>query len=285
MPDRAPRAAAVASALCRGRAGMTLRLAATEYGTGPALAILHGLFGSGRNWASVAQRLAAQHRVVALDLRNHGASPWAEAMDYAAMAEDVRATMQALGHRRYALLGHSMGGKAAMMLALMHRDEVERLVVADIAPAAYAPRHLGYVRAMAALDLAIITRRGEAEALLVAAVPDPAERAFLVQNLVFEEGRARWRLNLAAIERAMPTLVDFPALPAGAVYRGPALFVAGSRSDYLRPEHEPAIRRLFPAARLAHIAGAGHWVHAERPREFLALVESFLAAATEVHKL
>ena len=258
---------------------MTLRLAATEYGAGPALAILHGLFGAGRNWATIAQRLAAHRRVVALDLRNHGASPWAEAMDYAEMADDVRATMQALGHRRYALLGHSMGGKAAMVLALAHREEVERLVVVDIAPAAYPPHHLAYVQAMRGLDLAGVTRRAEAEAQLAAAVPNPAKRAFLVQNLVFDEGRARWRLNLDAIERAMPTLIGFPALPAGASYHGPALFVAGGRSDYLRPEHEPAIRRLFPVARIAHIADAGHWVHAERPREFLAFIEPFLAAA------
>ena len=110
------------------------------------VAILHGLFGSGRNWATVAQRLAAQHRVVALDLRNHGASPWADGMDYAALAEDFRATMHALGHRRFALIGHSMGGKAAMLAALAHGEEIERLIVVDIAPVAYPPRHLGYVR-------------------------------------------------------------------------------------------------------------------------------------------
>src|SRR6266849_2596960 len=109
---------------------MTVRLAAVEYGSGPALAILHGLFGAGRNWATIAQRLAAaHHRVIALDLRNHGASPWADAMDYAELAEDVGATLQALGYRRFALIGHSMGGKAAMMLALAHGEEVERLVV------------------------------------------------------------------------------------------------------------------------------------------------------------
>src|SRR5439155_7029070 len=108
-------------------------------GAGPPLAILDGLFGSGRNWASIAQRLAAHHRVVALDLRNHGASPWSDTMAYAAMAEDVRATMQALGHRRFALLGHSMGGKAAMMLALAHGEAVERLIIVDVAPVPYRP--------------------------------------------------------------------------------------------------------------------------------------------------
>ncbi len=279
MSDRAPSPAAEASPLCRVAADMTVRLEAAEYGEGdgPPLAILHGLFGSGRNWASVARALAAFRRVIALDLRNHGASPWTETMGYAEIAEDVRATLRALGHRRFALLGHSMGGKAAMVLALTHADEVERLIVVDVAPVAYAPRHLGYVQAMRALDLAGIARRAEADAQLAPAVPDAAERAFLLQNLLFEHGQARWRLNLVAIEREMPSLVGFPALPAGTRYPGPALFVAGERSDYLHPEHEKAIRRLFPAARIARLQGAGHWLHAEQPQAFLDLVEPFLA--------
>ena len=259
---------------------MTLRLKATEHGegAGPPLAILHGLFGSGRNWATVAQRLAATRRVIALDLRNHGASPWADEMDYAALAEDVRATLQALGHPRFALLGHSMGGKAAMILALAHDGAVERLIVVDIAPVAYQPRHLDEIRAMRRLDLGGLRRRAEADARLAPAVTDAVERAFLLQNLVFEDRAPHWRLNLAAIERGMPVLAGFPALPAGAAYPGPALFIAGARSDYLRPAHEPAIRRLFPAARVARVAAAGHWVHAEQPQAFLDLAEAFLAA-------
>jgi len=258
---------------------MAIRLAAVAYGdAGPPLAILHGLFGAGRNWAAIAQRLAARRRVVALDLRNHGASPWADRMDYRDMADDVRATMAALGYPSYALLGHSMGGKAAMVATLAHSEEIERLVVVDIAPVAYPARHLGYVQAMRALDLGIIGRRAAADARLAAAVPDAAERAFLLQNLLFDDGKARWRLNLAAIERAMPALAGFPALPAGAAYRGPALFVAGGGSDYLRAEHESAIRRLFPNAEIAHIADAGHWVHAEQPQRFLDIVAPFLDA-------
>ena len=260
---------------------MSVRLEAVEYGEGPPLAILHGLFGSGRNWAGVAQRLAAHHRVIALDLRNHGASPWADTMEYAELAEDVRATLRAMGHRRFALLGHSMGGKAAMVLALAHGEEVERLVIVDIAPAAYTPHHLAYVRAMRALDLGAVTRRAEADARLASAVGDAAERGFLLQNLMFPSaaagGEAHWRLNLAAIERAMPDLAGFPALPAGAAYAGPALFVAGARSDYLRPEHEPEIRRLFPNARITRIADVGHWPHVEQPQAFLDIVEPFLA--------
>jgi len=261
---------------------MTVRLAATDYGTedhpdAVPLAILHGLFGSGRNWASIAQHLAGRRPVIAFDLRNHGSSAWAGGMQYGEMAEDVLAMLEERGYRRSALLGHSMGGKTAMMAALRDPDRVERLVVVDIAPLAYRPHHLGLVQAMRALDLGGIRRRGEADAGLAAGVPDAAERGFLLQNLVFDP-EPRWRLNLEAIERQMPALAGFPAVPAERVYQGPALFVAGGRSDYLLPEHEPAIRGLFPRAHIVRIPDAGHWIHAERPQEFLEIVEEFLDA-------
>jgi esterase len=262
---------------------MTVRLAATEYGTehtgAPPLAILHGLFGSGRNWASIAQRLAAHRHVICFDLRNHAASAWAGGMQYGEMAEDVLAMLNERGYRRSALLGHSMGGKAAMMAALRDPDMIERLVVIDIAPVFYSPHHLILVRAMRGLDLAGIKRRAEADQLLAPAIPDPGERGFLLQNLMFEDGQARWRLNLEAIEREMSVLVGFPAVPDNAVYRGPALFIAGARSDYLLPDHEPAIRRLFPEARIERIEDAGHWVHADRPAALLQILEPFLAGA------
>jgi pimeloyl-ACP methyl ester carboxylesterase len=256
---------------------MVVALAATEYGEGEPVAILHGLFGAGRNWATIAQRLAARHRVIALDLRNHGASPWADAMDYFEMAEDVRAAMLSRGHRRYALIGHSMGGKVAMVAALTDPDAIERLVVVDIAPVAYPVPYLGYVRAMRALDLGAITRRSEADTLLADAVRDPAERSFLLQNLLFGDGQPRWRLNLAALEAGLPILAGFPAFPPEKSYGGPTLFIAGGTSLSLRPRHEPAIQALFPNAVVARIDDAGHWVHADRPEAFLARVEPFLA--------
>jgi esterase len=255
---------------------MTLALAAVELGEGPAVAILHGLFGSGRNWASIGRSLAARHRVVLFDLRNHGASPWAPGMSYAAMAADVRASLALRGIERAALLGHSLGGKVAMALALAEPQVVERLLVVDIAPVVYPPNFAGPLRAMQALDLARIRRRGEADRLLAAAIPDPAERAFLLQNLIFEGERARWRLNLAAIARDTPLISGFPEFPAGQAYGGPALFVAGGRSSYVRPEHEPRIMELFPAARVVRITPAGHWIPAEAPAAFLALAAPFL---------
>jgi esterase len=255
---------------------MPLELAAVEYGAGPPLAILHGLFGSGRNWTSIAQGLAPKHHVIALDLRNHGASPWAETMDYGEMAEDVHASLSARGYEPYALLGHSMGGKVAMMAALQHPGTVERLIVADIAPVSYPMRHLGEVEAMRRLDLTGIQRRSQADVALASAIPDAAERAFLLQNLIFDNGGARWRLNLEAIEQQMPALVDFPEIPAGRTYDGPALFLAGGRSDYVQTAYEAAIRRFFPNAEIARIVKAGHWLHAEQPAEFLAIIKRFL---------
>jgi len=256
---------------------MTVRLAAEEYGAGPPVAILHGLFGWNRNWATIARQLGASHRVIAFDLRNHGNSPWADTMSYAEMAEDVRASLVERGCGRTALIGHSMGGKAAMVAALTDREWVERLVVVDIAPVAYEPAPGAELAAMQALDLDRITRRGEADLRLAAMIPDAAERGFLLQNLIFGEGRPRWRLNLAAIEREMPAIARFPDLPAHTIYRGPALFLAGIRSPYLRAEHEPASRHLFPTAQIARIDNAGHWVHAEQPGAFLSAVERFLA--------
>lgn len=250
---------------------MSLRLAATEYGTGKPVAILHGLFGWSRNWATIAQRLAVRHRVVALDLRNHGNSPWAETMTYAEMAEDVRDTLG----EPVTLIGHSMGGKAAMVAALAG-DWVERLIVVDIAPVDYPPP-AAQLDAMQGLDLTAITRRSEADRLISPKIPDPAERAFLLQNLILGDGTPHWRLNLAGIENSMPDILGFPDSPPGATYRGPTLFIAGANSGYLRPEHEPMIRKLFPLTQIIRILDASHWVHAEQPEAFLAAVEVFLA--------
>jgi esterase len=256
---------------------MPVELAASEYGAGPPVAILHGLFGSGRNWRSVGQHLAARHRVLAFDLRNHGASPWADGMSYGEMVEDLRASLRAHDIEHAALLGHSMGGKVAMLTALLHPGEVDRLVVVDIAPAVNPPGLLAYIRAMRAVDLAGVARRAEVDVRLAMAIPDPAERAFLLQNLMIGEGAAHWRLNLEAIEREFPHIVGFPDLPASTAYSGPTLFVGGARSNYIQPAHEPVIRRLFPQTRILHIKGAGHWVHAEQPQAFVQTVAPFLS--------
>lgn len=252
-------------------------LAAAEQGSGSPLLILHGLFGSGRNWSTPAQRLGAQRHVFALDARNHGASPWADSMTYADMTEDVQAFQAARGLGAAAVIGHSMGGKTAMLLALNHAEAVERLVIVDVAPVTYPPALAAYVRAMRAVDLAGVSRRAEVDAQLAGAIPSQAERAFLLQNLVLEGGQARWRLNLPVLDRFMAEISGFPEPATSASFAGPALFVAGERSTYVRPEHRPAIERLFPQARIVQVPAAGHWVHAENPDAFLALVMPFLA--------
>ncbi len=244
-----------------------------EMGEGPPLVLLHGLFGAARNWGAIQKRLATRHRVLAMDLRNHGESPRAEGMAHAATARDVAETLRHRGIPRAAVLGHSLGGKIAMALALGHADMVARLVVADIAPVRYPPALRGYVAAMRALPLTDGLTRREADAALEAAVPEPSIRAFLVQSLDFEHDPPRWKLGLAEIHAAMPEIEDFAA--AGR-YEGPTLVIAGGRSDYIRPEHHAAFRALFPAARFASIPGAGHWLHAEKPNEFLSLLEPFL---------
>lgn len=258
---------------------MAVALAHVEYGAGPPVIILHGLFGASANWTMVARRLAEHFHVFALDLRNHGASPWAPRMDYAAMAEDVAGFIAAQGLDRAALIGHSMGGKIAMTLALSSPELVERLVVVDIAPTPRPPTHMAFVEAMLALDLHGMTRRTAADAALQPSIPNDAERLFLLQNLVAGPDGLRWRLNLATIRDEMAQLSGFPAFDEAAAYRGPTLVIRGANSDYVEDRDLPEFARLFPAYQLVTIAGAGHWVHAERPTEFLAAVTPFLAGA------
>lgn len=255
---------------------MAVALAHADYGIGRPVLVLHGLFGSGANWTAVARRLGQHFRVFTLDLRNHGASPWAEPMDYPAMAEDVASFMAAQGLARASVLGHSMGGKVAMVLALTAPSMVERLVVVDIAPVPRPAMHAGYVEAMRNLDLTGVTRRGAADALLRPHVPDDAERLFLLQNLVPGPEGLRWRLNLDAILADMPALAGFPSLAPEAQYRGPTLVVRGEQSSYVDDDGLRAFARLFPAFRVATIARAGHWVHADRTEEFLDAVVPFL---------
>ena len=247
-----------------------------ETGAGSPLVLLHGLFGAARNFGFVQRRLARRCRVIALDLRNHGDSPHDPDMRYAVLAGDVLETLQARGALPCALLGHSMGGKVAMATALLRPDAVARLLVSDIAPVAYASHHRHLIDAMMALDLPPGLTRAAADDALAAAVHDPAVRAFLLQNLRVGASPG-WRFGLAEIAHALPVIEGWET-PAAAPYSGPTLFVAGATSDYIRPEHRPAIRALFPAARFVTLKGAGHWLHADNPGGFAAIVGAFLDA-------
>ncbi len=254
-----------------------MRLNAVEAGQGAPVVLLHGLFGAAQNWTGVQKRLAsAERRVIALDLRNHGASGQSPTMDYPTMAADVAETLGALGAFPAAILGHSMGGKVAMLLALQRPEAVRRLVVADIAPVAYQPRLRETVEALRAIPLRAGLTRREADAELAKGQPDPNMRAFLLQNLRFETDPPAWRIGLENIAGAMPALESFPEVSGS--YAGPTLFVSGGASEFIVPAYLPRIRALFPPARFATVAGAGHWLHAEKPAEFLEIVEPFLAA-------
>lgn len=252
-------------------------LARERFGTGPgpALLVVHGLFGSGRNWGAIARRLADARRVVTVDMRNHAGSPWADSHTYPDLAADLAAVIAAEG-APMDVLGHSMGGKAAMRLALERPELVNRLIVADIAPVAYGHSQNHLIAAMRGLDLTGPSDRRQADARLAASVPDPGVRAFLLQSLDLRADPPRWRLNLDVLEAGMDGITGWPD-PAGLTpFAGPALFLAGALSDYIRPEHRPLIKALFPQAKQAKIPGAGHWLHADRPREFEAAVRAFL---------
>ena len=236
------------------------------------LVIAHGLFGSGRNWGVIAKRLANHRRVIALDMRNHGASPWHEDHNYHALAADIAEVATNLG-QPVDLLGHSMGGKAAMVAALSGAP-IRRLIVADIAPVGYNHSQQPVIDAMQSLPLDHITSRAEADQALSAHIDDPALRSFLLQSLNVSE--RRWRLNLLALSASMDQIIGFPDISG--CFNAPALFLTGALSDYLRPEHRPIIKALFPKARFAKIPQAGHWLHAEKPREFEAAVRVFLDA-------
>ena len=242
-----------------------MKLQAIEHGEGEPLVIAHGLFGSGRNWGVVAKRLADVRRVIAVDMRNHGDSPWSDDHSYAALAEDLAGTAP----QPVDIVGHSMGGKAAMVLALTRPQAVRRLVVIDIAPVAYTHTQVPLIEAMRAADLETPTRRSE----VAIEVDDPGVKAFLLQSL--DMGERRWRLNLDVLAERMDEIIGWPGIDGR--FEGPALFLRGGASDYMSDETLDTIRRFFPEARIETIAGAGHWLHAEQPREVEAAIRRFLA--------
>ncbi|MTJ83464.1 MAG: alpha/beta fold hydrolase [Telmatospirillum sp.] len=255
----------------------TVELNAQVSGDGPPLVILHGLFGSARNWGAIQRGLADVRQVHALDLRNHGSSPWEASMTYPEMAADIARYIETRGLMPCDVLGHSMGGKTAMTLALTQPELVDRLIVVDIAPVAYIRDHFGaYLQAMRSVDLPRVTRRSDVDTALAHAIADPALRAFLLQNIVSTDSGFRWRINLDGIEPNLPAIIGFPEIEA--TFDGTTAFFAGEHSDYIRPRDMDAIRRLFPSASVTEIGGTGHWPHADKPDRFLSLVRKALGA-------
>ena len=256
---------------------MAVDLAHDDRGEGAPVLILHGLFGARGNWSSIAKRLAQDARIVTADLRNHGDSPWADKMAYSEMAADLERLLDTLGLDQAAVVGHSMGGKAAMALALTQPERVSRLLVVDMAPVAYGTRLGAYVEAMQRLPVERIERRQEADALLAEDIPETAIRQFLLTNLESApEGGMRWRINLDVLGREMATIAGIEELPGTAPFEAPTAFLRGGRSDYVRDSHLPVIRRYFPKASLDTVEDAGHWVHAEKPEDFIRYTRDFL---------
>ncbi|MEO9862490.1 MAG: alpha/beta fold hydrolase [Yoonia sp.] len=232
----------------------------------PTLLIAHGLFGSARNWGVLAKRLSADRQVVAVDMRNHGASPWFETHSYDDMAGDLADVVDA----PVDLLGHSMGGKAAMVMALAHPSKINKLIVADIAPVTYNHTQMGPLQAMRDVDMTTVNSRADAKAQLN--YLDPGVDDFLLQSFDLKE--KSWKLNFDVLAAEMPKIIGFPHVDG--TFDGPTLFLSGAESDYVKPDYRPTIKQHFPAAKFAKIPGAGHWLHAEKPREFEASVSAFL---------
>lgn len=241
----------------------------------PTLLIAHGLFGSARNWGAIAKRMSKSREVIAVDMRNHAGSFWADGHSYDDLARDLAEVIEAQPGP-VDVLGHSMGGKAAMMLALTRPDLVNRLVVADIAPVAYGHSQNHLIAAMRGLPLAGLESRSKADQQLTAQIDSPQVRAFLLQSLDLKATPPRWRLNLDVLEAQMDTITGWPDASALPPYEGSTLFIAGALSDYITRDAREGIKALFPQAHLVKLPGAGHWLHAEKPREFVETLQVFL---------
>jgi esterase len=254
----------------------------TKSGSGPALIILHGLFGSGKNWHSHVRRFAEDFEVYSVDLRNHGQSFHADVMNVPSMAADVAQLIAHLGLRGCHILGHSMGGKVAMTLAIQHPALVSSMIIADIAPVAYEHDYDDLIEPILALDLDSFESRTQIDHALRPSITEDQLRAFLLQNLLRETDRWRWRVNWPAIQRDMDALTGFSPLPTEWIGSHPTLFIRGANSDYVGSAEIAVIERHFGDARVATIDGAGHWLHAEKPLEFSRLALDFLQFPTRL---
>ncbi|WP_341501136.1 alpha/beta fold hydrolase [Gallaecimonas sp. GXIMD4217] len=247
-----------------------------QRGQGRPLILIHGLFGSLDNLGALGRSLEDAFQVTSVDVRNHGKSFHSDEMHYQAMAGDVLALMDHLGIETASVVGHSMGGKIAMQLALTAPERVSALVAADIAPVAYRRNnHEGVFKGLSSIDPGCYDSRKAVETELAKYVLEPGVRQFILKNLQKGDQGLYWRLNVRALIDNYP---DILGAPEGSPYPGPTLFVKGAESDYLTADHKEAVARLFPRAQLKVIQGTGHWLHAEKPAVFNKLVGDFLRA-------
>jgi len=246
-------------------------------GSGPDLIILHGLFGSGDNWRSIAKGLSEHYRVHLLDLPNHGRSPWIDHQSYPAFAEAVADWIRDRGIEGHHLMGHSMGGKVAMQRALGEQNSgIDRLIIVDIAPRAYPPHHQDIFGALNRIDLSQHKDRRSVDEALKDGIETAGIRQFILKSLYRnDEGELAWRFNLKALQDQYENIANEPDFKTP--FDGPTLFIKGMNSQYITADDQPAIRDRFPNAEAKLIEGAGHWPHAEKPAAFQRIVERFLA--------
>lgn len=243
-------------------------------GTGEAVILMHGLFGALDNLGTLARHLSSDCQVISVDLTNHGKSKHTQHTTYQAMAADVIELLDALNITKFTLVGHSMGGKVAMEIALSYPERVQALVVADIAPVAYTDRHYQVFDALNSVDLVNLANRQQAQQQLVAAGIDIGTSGFLLKNLIKTDQGFGWRCNVAGLQQAYPQIIA--GLPTDGQYHGPTLFIKGELSDYIVPSHRAEIGRYFPQAKAKIIQGTGHWLHAEKPAAFNKIVSNFI---------
>ena len=238
----------------------------------PPVMIVHGLYGSGRNWGVIAKRLSDRFFVIAVDLRNHGDSPWLDTHNYHVMADDLVEVINSLNIKPN-IIGHSMGGKAAMVLALKRPNLVRNLIIADIAPVKYEHDQSQFIEAMQKVDLSKVEKRSDATLALSKFVEDKSLQNFFTQSLDIKA--KRWKLNLKVLRSEMSEILSFPKIESE--FSGHSLFLKGEKSDYIKSEHRKLIKSLFTKARFATFKEAGHWLHAEKPREFESAARLFFS--------
>lgn len=253
-----------------------MKLHYTTLGEGDPLIILHGLFGSGDNWQTLARRFAETHQVFLVDQRNHGHSPHSDAFSYELMAADLAEFIEDHDLENVTILGHSMGGKTAMVHACNFDQDVVKLIIVDMAPKSYPVHHRDILDGLLSADLKAIASRGGVDKHLQSYEPNAAVRQFLLKNLYWiEKGVLAWRFNVPVINREIQAMVDQPVSGQSNI---PALFIRGGQSNYILENDEDLIKKFFPFASIFSIEKAGHWVHAEAPETFYDICRTYLNA-------
>ena len=257
-----------------------MRLAFSELGAGgETILMLHGLFGSRGNWTTIAKELSISNRVLTLDLPNHGASGWTNSVSYELLSKLILDFMSEHDLRDVTVLGHSMGGKIAMTMALSQSELIKRIIVADIAPVEYNHDNLAIITALEEMDLSSIRIRNDADKYLMRKIPEKMTRSFLLQNLVRSGNNYKWRINIPVIKKGLPSLHGFPYFSENVFFDGSTLFLAGAESDFIEPHHYSTINCLFPKSSIINIAGAGHWLHADAPEAFINRIFQFISSS------